>query len=211
MVVPIEPIELVASRRCFCLVFMDHIGNATAVRCGNDGPHRMTNDHVSIEDESYIGFVISDVARLLRTVFDRRVREVGLTRAQWLVLTRLHRRPGASQSELAEMLEVEKATAGRMIDRLEANGWVVRKADPSDRRINRLYLTEEAERTHKAIRPIAEATVNDALAGLSDRQRATLTDLMGRVKSELQTIVVNDMLSQPVVVSLPETEEAEVL
>ena len=166
---------------------------------------------MSFEDESYIGFVISDVARLLRTVFDRRVREVGLTRAQWLVLTRLHRRPGASQSELSEMLEVEKATAGRMIDRLEANGWVVRKADPRDRRINRLYLTDEAERTHMAIRPIAEATVDDALAGLSARQRDTLTDLMGRVKSELQTLVVCDLPPQPVVVRLPETEEAEVL
>jgi DNA-binding MarR family transcriptional regulator len=166
---------------------------------------------MSFEDESYIGFVISDVARLLRTVFDRRVREVGLTRAQWLVLTRLHRRPGASQSELSEMLEVEKATAGRMIDRLEANGWVVRKADPRDRRINRLYLTDEAERTHKAIRPIAEATVDDALAGLSARQRATLTDLMGRVKSELQTLVLSDLAPQPVVERLRETEETEVL
>jgi len=166
---------------------------------------------MSFEDESYIGFVISDVARLLRTVFDRRVREVGLTRAQWLVLTRLHRRPGASQSELSEMLEVEKATAGRMIDRLEANGWVVRKADPRDRRINRLYLTDEAERTHKAIRPIAEATVDDALAGLSARQRATLTDLMGRVKSELQTLVLSDLPPQPVVERLRETEETEVL
>ena len=166
---------------------------------------------MSLDDENYVGFVISDVARLLRTVFDRRVREVGLTRAQWLVLTRLHRRPGASQSELAEMLEVEKATAGRMIDRLEANGWVVRKPDPFDRRINRLYLTNEAERTHKAIRPIAEGTVNDALAGLSDRQRATLTDLMGRVKSELQTLAMSDTPAQPVVVRLKETKETEVL
>ncbi len=166
---------------------------------------------MSFEDESYIGFVISDVARLLRTVFDRRVREVGLTRAQWLVLTRLHRRPGASQSELSEMLEVEKATAGRMIDRLEAKGWVVRKADPRDRRINRLYLTDEAERTHKAIRPIAEATVDDALAGLSARQRATLTDLMGRVKSELQTLVLSDLPPQTVVERLRETEETGVL
>ena len=65
--------------------------------------------------EEYIGVVISDVARLLRTEFDRRVRRLGITRAQWLVLTRLHRRPGASHSELAEMMEVEKATAGRMI------------------------------------------------------------------------------------------------
>ena len=51
--------------------------------------------------DEYIGVVISDVARLLRTEFDRRVRRLGITRAQWLVLTRLHRRPGASHSELA--------------------------------------------------------------------------------------------------------------
>ena len=64
------------------------------------------------EDERQIGFLISDVARLMRTAFDRRVRGLGLTRSQWLVINRLHRRPGATQSELAEMLEVEKATAG---------------------------------------------------------------------------------------------------
>src|SRR4051812_1293987 len=66
-----------------------------------------------------IGFLISDVARMMRSAFDRRVRRLGLTRSQWLVLSLLHRRPGVSQSELAEMLEVAPAAAGRMIDRLE--------------------------------------------------------------------------------------------
>jgi DNA-binding MarR family transcriptional regulator len=94
--------------------------------------------------DEYIGVVISDVARLLRTEFDRRVRRLGITRAQWLVLTRLHRRPGASHSELAEMMEVEKATAGRMIDRLVANGWVERRTQPDDRRVKRVYLTKQA-------------------------------------------------------------------
>ena len=74
---------------------------------------------MSSDDERHIGFLISDVARLMRTAFDRRVRRLGLTRSQWLVINRLHRRPGATQSELAEMLEVEKATAGRMVDRME--------------------------------------------------------------------------------------------
>jgi hypothetical protein len=86
--------------------------------------------------DEYIGVVISDVARLLRTEFDRRVRRLGITRGQWLVLTRLHRHPGASHSQLAEMMEVEKATAGRMIDRLVANGWVERRSQPDDRRVN---------------------------------------------------------------------------
>src|SRR5262249_61197146 len=105
-----------------------------------------------------VGFLISDVARLLRTVFDRRVRTVGITRAQWLVLTRLHRRPGASLSELAEMMEVEKATAGRMIDRLVANGWVERRTARGDRRVKRVYLTNDAERVHKRIWRVAEET-----------------------------------------------------
>ncbi|WP_291858253.1 MarR family transcriptional regulator [Bradyrhizobium sp.] len=129
--------------------------------------------------------MISDVARLLRTEFDRRVRRLGITRAQWLVLTRLHRHPGASLSELAEMMEVEKATAGRMIDRLVANGWVARRTQREDRRVKRVYLTPEAERVHKRIWRVAEATVEDALAGLSAPESKQLIALLQRVKKTL--------------------------
>jgi len=132
--------------------------------------------------------VLSDVARLMRTVFDRRVRDIGLTRAQWLVLTRLYRRPGASQTELAVMLEIDRASAGRMLDRMEKNGWVERHADSEDRRINRLYLTDDARRAHKAMWAIAEATVDDALAPLSERERDQFTRLAARVKGQLQNL-----------------------
>jgi len=135
--------------------------------------------------DEHIGFLISDVARLMRTVFDRRVRRLGLTRAQWLALTRLHRRPGASQSELADMMELEKATVGRLIDRLEAKGWVERRAQAGDRRVNRVYLTAAAERLHKRIWRIAQATVEDALGELSRREAAQLRTWLGRVKSRL--------------------------
>ena len=140
------------------------------------------------DDDEYIGYVLSDVARLMRTVFDRRVRGIGLTRAQWLVLTRLYRRPGASQTELAVMLEIDRANAGRMLDRMEKNGWVERRADSEDRRINRLYLTDDARRAHKAMWAIAEATVDDALAPLSEREREQFTRLAARVKGRLQSL-----------------------
>ena len=123
------------------------------------------------EDDGYIGYVLSDVARLMRTVFDRRVRDIGLTRAQWLVLTRLYRRPGASQTELSEMLEIDRASAGRMIDRMEKGGWLERRADGTDRRVKRLHLTTEARRVHADMWAIAEATVDDALAPLSAAER----------------------------------------
>ena len=138
--------------------------------------------------DEHIGVIISDVARLLRTVFDRRVRRLGLTRAQWLVLTRLHRRPGASQSELADMMEVEKASAGRMIDRLEIKGWVERRAEANDRRVRRIYLTPEAERVHKRIWRVAELTVDDALSGLSEQDTARLLKLLSLVKRNLAAV-----------------------
>lgn len=140
---------------------------------------------MSPEDEHYIGYTMTDVARLLRTVFERRVRAAGLTRAQWVIIARLHRRPGLSQSEVADLLEIEKATAGRLIDRMETKGWIERRADPLDRRVNRLHLTAEAERVHAHIWPVAQATVDDALSDLSMTERKTLTRLMQRVKTRL--------------------------
>lgn len=142
--------------------------------------------------DQHFGWLTADVARLMRTVFDRRVRGLGLTRAQWLALTRLDRRPGASQSELADMMEIEKAPAGRIVDRLEEKGWIERRAEPTDRRINRIYLTERGQRIHAAIMPIAEATVTDALAGLTAAERSLVGELMGRVKTQLTTLATND-------------------
>lgn len=144
------------------------------------------------DDEHYIGYSITDVGRLMRTVFERRVRAFGLTRAQWLVIARVHRRPGMSQSEAADLLEIEKAPAGRLIDRMEAKGWLERRADPNDRRINRLHLTAGAKRVHAAIWPIAEATVDDALGDLSATERRKLTALMKRVKLKLQALSEHD-------------------
>jgi MarR family transcriptional regulator, transcriptional regulator for hemolysin len=143
-------------------------------------------------DETYIGYAITDVSRLMRTVFERRVRATGLTRAQWLVIARLRRHPGLSQSEIADLLEIEKASAGRLIDRMQAKGWLQRRDDASDRRVNRLHLTPEAERLHAAIWPIAEATVDVALGDLSAEERRQLTGLMARVKSKLQAMAERD-------------------
>jgi len=144
---------------------------------------------LSDEDERHIGFLISDIARLMRTAFDRRVRRLGLTRSQWLVINRLHRRPGATQSELAEMLEVEKPTAGRMVDRMERKGWVVRRLDAADRRVNRLHLTAEADMLQVQLAQIADRTVDDALALLSARERDQFTEWMRQVKRQLQAML----------------------
>ena len=163
---------------------------------------------MSPDDEHYIGYSMTDVARLLRTVFERWVRSLGLTRAQWVVIARVHRHPGLSQTEIADLLEIEKATAGRLIDRMEAKDWLERRADPNDRRINRLRLTREAERLHALIWPIAESTVDSALQDLSTTERRTLTKLMRRVKQQLLLLAEDDPALDDVQQSLPDEVRA---
>ncbi|WP_431305583.1 MarR family winged helix-turn-helix transcriptional regulator [Sediminicoccus sp. BL-A-41-H5] len=139
-------------------------------------------------DRRHIGYLITDVARMMRAAFDRRARQIGLTRPQWQVLSRLHRYPGITQTELAEMLEMERATAGRMLDRLERRGWLVRRPDPADRRVNRLHLTAEADGIQAEMGRIATEFLDEMMGGLADEERAVLTAMMERVKQQLQAM-----------------------
>jgi DNA-binding MarR family transcriptional regulator len=131
------------------------------------------------------GFILHDVSRLLRTTFDRRVKALGFTRSQWWVLTHLFRNDGVTQSELAEVLEIEKPTLGRLLDRLESKGWVRREADAADRRVKRLFLTEEVEPAIKAMRAAAAEMRRDALAGLSPEEQERFVDTLLAVKTNL--------------------------
>ena len=141
------------------------------------------------EDHSRnFGFVLHDVARLLRTIFDRRVKSMGLTRSQWWVLTHVFRNHGATQSELAEALEVEKATLGRLLDRLVDKGWIRRESDVDDRRAKRIYLTEEVEPAMKAMRAAAAELRREAFAGLSAEERERLIDCLLEVKINLSRL-----------------------
>ena len=92
-----------------------------------------------------------DVARLMRTRFDRWARAYGMTRAQGVILARLSRQPGMTQNEMASVCEVEPITVGRLVDRLEARGLLERRLDPADRRIRRLHLLPAAEPILKEI------------------------------------------------------------
>ena len=137
------------------------------------------------------GFLLNDVARLMRTAYDRRIRKLGLTRAQWWVLTHLFRGDGVSQTELAETLEIEKPTLGRLLDRLEAKGWIRRAHDARDRRMWRVHLTEEVEPALRTMRALAAELRRDALAGIGAEGRERFVDTLLAIKGNLSRIPAN--------------------
>jgi MarR family transcriptional regulator for hemolysin len=137
------------------------------------------------ELDSSFGFLLHDIARLMRKRFDQRARSLNLTRAQWQVLAHLARHEGINQAGLAEILEIEPITLGRLIDRMADSGWVERRPHPSDRRARQLYLTAQAEPVFARMRALGDETREEALAGLSQEDRDRLTATLVDIRNNL--------------------------
>lgn len=132
-----------------------------------------------------LGFLLHDVARLLRKRFEQNARGSGLTRSQWQVLAYLSQNDGINQSGLADLLDVEPITLGRIIDKLEAFGLVERHPHPSDRRIHLLYLTPAAGPKLRQLHRLGDITRAEALAGVSDVDRDRLLKTLQILKANL--------------------------
>lgn len=128
---------------------------------------------------------MADTSRLMRRSFDARARAIGVTRPQWQVLSMLRRHEGINQGGLAEQLDVEPITVCRMVDRLQEADLVERRADLSDRRSWRLYLTPRAHQLLEQLRPLAEALIEEALEGISQADRDRLGQLLEQVRQNL--------------------------
>lgn len=123
-----------------------------------------------------------DVARLMRTRFDRWARTYGMTRAQGVILSRLSRQPGMTQNEMAGLCEVEPITVGRLVDRLEARGLLERRLDPADRRIRRLHLLPAAEPILQEIQRYKAELFRELTEDLDEQTVEIVTDALLKMK-----------------------------
>ena len=138
-----------------------------------------------------LAWELAETSRTLRRHFNRRAAVLGVTTAQWRALAWLWHEPGLKQVELAERLDVEPITAGRIVDRLEESGLVLRQPDPVDRRVWRLFLTDEATPIHERLASLADEMADQVFEGLGtqeiDEMRARLAlirENVGRVEAE---------------------------
>jgi MarR family transcriptional regulator, transcriptional regulator for hemolysin len=133
------------------------------------------------------GFLVQDVARLLKRHFERRARESGLpiTRRQAAVVIYISRNEGLSQAEVATRLDIEPIALVRMLDKLCEEGLVERRAHSTDRRVRTLWLTAAAQPVLKRILAINLAIRSEAFAGLDTAAREALVDALARVKGNL--------------------------
>lgn len=135
--------------------------------------------------DARLGFLMHDVSRLRRSVFDEFMKPMGLTRSQWWILAHLSRHDGMIQSDLANVLDLGKAALGGLLDRLEASTLIQRRADPADRRVKRVHLTTRGMQTIQEMRVRSHEVSERILQGLDLKARHALADHLGIVKANL--------------------------
>ena len=132
-----------------------------------------------------VAWELGETSRMLRRHFNRHAISLGATSAQWRAMFRLSHEPGMKQVELADRLDVEPITAGRIVDRLEEAGLVERRRDPVDRRVWRLYLTDKADPVIERLKVIAETLLTGAFAGVSPDEIATMCAALERIRQNV--------------------------
>lgn len=125
------------------------------------------------------------LARLLRSDFDRRLSDMNITRSQWGLIAVVARRPGSSQRMIAEVLEMSEASAGRLIDRLCADGLLERRARDDDRRTRAVYVTEAARPLLTKAAEVGQSNAERIFQGLDQAQLEQLGQSLGVIYNNL--------------------------
>src|SRR5580704_2780337 len=134
-----------------------------------------------MDQQRNFGFLVKDLGRLYTKRFEERAQTLQLTLPQCKALGYLSRNEGASQARLAELAEIDAMTMVRILDYMESEGWVERRADPNDRRARCLYLKDKAKAILDQIWQLADATRKEFLADLSAEECERLLQMLERV------------------------------
>ena len=161
--------ELAALERYYIKLIVSKLMNGTAVE----------------SNAPTLGFLLHEVARLLKRRFEQNARESGLTRAQWQVLAYLASNECINQSGLADLLEIEPITLGRIIDKLQTRGLIERHPDPLDQRVWLLHLTSAARPKLSQLRLLGEVTRGEALADVPEADTDRLLKTLQTLKANL--------------------------
>jgi len=135
----------------------------------------------------HFGVLLHEVARYWRAELDRRLRHLGLSQSQWLVLIKLPDE-GMMQTALARKVGIEGSTLVRLLDRLQANGWIERRDMPGDRRAKRVVPTAKAKALQHEVAIIAQALREQLLEGIDPDHVAIAAGVLFHLRQKLENL-----------------------
>lgn len=133
-------------------------------------------------------YLMHELSRLISVHFDRVMAQHQLTHSQWWALMHIFEQEGATQSQLAAIMQLGRASAGSVIERLEAKGWVERRADPSDNRVRRVYLRDAAVPVFELMNEEGQKVFRTWLRDISREVEAQTLETLRTIKANAERI-----------------------
>lgn len=147
-------------------------------------PQEIDQDSFVTENDEIV-FLVEEVPRKLRRLFDASTAKFGLSRTQWRALAYIFRSPGLTQTELAKCLDLERASVGHVIDQLEKAEYVERRSIEGNRRVWTLHLLPRAIEILPSLRVEADAIYARLLSGISKREFAAIKTFLATMSDNL--------------------------
>ncbi|HEY5994336.1 MAG TPA: MarR family transcriptional regulator [Gallionellaceae bacterium] len=123
-----------------------------------------------------------------RIALDRRLRPLGYSRSRWMVLLHVSLKDGISHRELADRLGIEAPTLVRLVDRMEGEGLISRRASEVDRRVKHLHLSPAGRKEVARIRASAAEVRMEALAGLDQAEISATLKILKKIRTTLENL-----------------------
>lgn len=137
-------------------------------------------------EHSALLYSIHELSRLISTSFDKAMACHRLTHAQWWALMHIFEHEGATQSELADILQMGRASTGKLLERLEAKNWIERRQDKADSRVRRVFLRHEAVPVFKVMTAEGRRLFEVYLKGISTAEEARLVARLRKIKANAE-------------------------
>lgn len=138
---------------------------------------------------SNLAFSIYSIALQYRLMFDREMQPLGLTRSQWWLLTHLYYFNGASQAQLAEVLDIDKSAVARLVARLEKKGWVERRPHARDGRAMEVFLTGRIRQLMEDITTLSDLLIKQSLGRLGKARIKELHAGLAEISGSLDAMI----------------------
>jgi DNA-binding MarR family transcriptional regulator len=134
--------------------------------------------------EDCISFLLGKAYQQVQQASKQRLAPHGVTPVQYALLRVLRERDGQTGAELGERLQLDSATITGLLDRLERADLIERRADPGDRRVNRIFATAQARDLQPALDLAMDEVNLSFLAALAPAEKTQLKGqlaLLGQV------------------------------
>ena len=132
---------------------------------------------------------IHELSLLVARLFNQEVKDIGLTRTQWMILYRLYQDGEQSQTQLANKLSMAKPPLGKVLEKLEAEGWITRCQNSRDRRENLVTLTEKVTPLIEPLSKVVASIGETGMSTLNKTEQATLARFLMEVRKNLLSAV----------------------